>query len=113
MTSAATLQSGDVRVSWPQRLALIAAGTLVGLALVEVVLRLGSPVPSVFALPENRYIPSRYAANMSEVLSPDPANLPGTRRPIRFTTNALGFRSRRPMTAVKPPGTRRIVFIGG
>jgi len=81
--------------------------------LVEAALRIWMPVPDTIVLPANRYYPSRHPANLHVIMTPDPVELPGTRSPALFSTNALGLRTRAALPLSKPDGMRRVVFLGG
>ena len=99
--------------SWWSRLGLAAGSAVAAVLVIEAILRLWMPIPDFISLPPNRYVPSRFPANARQVMTPDPTNLPGTRSPVVFSTNALGLRTTAPLTMPKPAGVRRVMFLGG
>lgn len=87
------------------RSALFATSTLLAALACEVTLRWTSPIGDPFVT---------HTPHLRMVLQPNPAWMPHTISPARFTTDEQGFRVTRAVRYdVKPPGTFRVFLIGG
>ena len=90
--------------------------SLICLVVLELALRVFSPVPDPYAdfkyKPEiNQFIRSEFPRNLQLVTEPE-EGLPGLKGPNHFSTNNLGFRGD-PLTVPKPNDEFRIFMVGG
>ncbi len=101
---------------------LALASLLFTLVLVEAGLRLFHPLPDPYAEGKRRlargiiagspYVPSAFPANSRRTFAAEPG-LPGmAETPVRFTTNAYGYRGG-PLAMPRPAGELRVFVVGG